>query len=106
MSMVAPSGAGGAGVADEEEEAGGGAGHADVEERAARGDGRLDLDEGAERARHEGRRHRDEVGERGVHAVEPAGDVVPRLVREQNREERGGELQALDYELPVLERVG
>jgi len=67
-----------------------GSGDADVEEHVAIREPAPDPDERAERP-HGSRREwrpREEIGEGGIDAVDPAGDVVPHLVRAQNRQQR------------------
>jgi len=75
-------------------EAGDGPGDADVEEGAARREGGADADDRPEGA--EGVRRGQKEGEGRVDPIDPAGDVMPHLVRpeDQNRPDRVGQAVA------------
>ena len=64
-----------------------GPGHADVEERALRRERLADANDRAERAR-EGHRRGNEVGQRRVHVVVAAREVVAELVGAEDGEQR------------------
>ena len=76
-----------------ENESGQRPGNPDVEQDSLRVDRRADADESAQRSR-EGRGSRQKVGQRGIHAVVNAGQIVAQLMSHQNGQERQRERQA------------